>query len=502
MPVTIDEIYGGKFSNPDGSPLNGGKILFQLSTNAMVTGGDEQIAQGHIIAYTLDSNGSVPGPDTSHVLWGNDQLTPTNTYYIVRLYNANGQLVAGPMNGVIQGTSPIDLGSVNFSSGAGSGGIGSSLLLQTNDVNNTNQALLDLKQGSNISLANVNGVTTITGTAVPITLQTNGTPNSNQSLLNIAQGSNMTISNSAGTTTITGPTPPLLQTNGSTNSSQTQLNLAAGTGISLANVTGTTMVTNSAPALPSAQIGDVARFNVNGDSLWDSVNFATKAVTIFANYAQGDLEAYGATKNNPTVNSPSHGTVAPTATDSGAYNQSAPATASTSTVLGFTEGANPNFGGYGFGAFYRWSLRYALGVTTNARFWLGITAYNTSGGGTEGQDPKASASFATNTPNRSTIAFRYSAGTDTTWKATTQVTGGSQTVVDTTVAVDTNPHNFEFTYDGTTVRFYIDTVLRASITTNIPAANANPFMQIAVVDNQNTNNAVSATIYHGFLSLK
>jgi hypothetical protein len=105
--ATIDQITGGAFQDPAGNVLNGGSISFQLSSPAQ-TINDGQAVQDITITYPLNASGSV----AASPLYGNDQLTPTGTFYSVRIYNAAGALVRGPENWVIGGSSPIDLGTI------------------------------------------------------------------------------------------------------------------------------------------------------------------------------------------------------------------------------------------------------------------------------------------------------------------------------------------------------------------------------------------------------
>jgi hypothetical protein len=65
--------------------------------------------------------------------------------------------------------------------------------------------------------------------------------------------------------------------------------------------------------------------------------------------------------------------------------------------------------------------------------------------------------------------FRYTAADGPNWRAVC-ANAGARTVVDTTKAADTNFHRFRITNDGGGVaRFYIDSVLLATIITSLPA---------------------------------
>jgi hypothetical protein len=516
MPA-IDTIFGGKFQDSSGNVLVGGKITFQLSQEAQFIGGDAQVTPGYIISYVLDSFGSVPA---NSPLYGNDQLNPSGTYYIVQLFNAQGQLVAGPMNWQILGTSPIDLGTI-ISAGGGQTFLSGVVLLNPG----TNQEILtgNLKIDNGLDVvgtftdstgavgtsgeilsSTVTGTKWISSSGVGLTLETNGTANSNQGLLNIASGTGIAVANVSGTTTITNSDILSLETNGTSNSNQTLLNIAAGTGVSVSNASGTTTISTTGAALPSAQIGDIPRWNVAGDGAWDAVNGALKLGMIFPIVNNTTLSLNGTGFSpNLSVFSSTQTRVFPTTTDSGGYKQNSSSSASTSSVIGWTEGSGTAEGQYGFGSFYRWTFRFAAGNTTNARYWFGLCVYNTGGSGFDTIAPASSSRFAQDTTNGTVIGFRFSAGTDTNWQGVTQITPGTtQTLINTGVAIDTNPHTFEFTYDGTTVRFFIDNTSVGNSTTNLPSTSTVGVVQFMTGDNKNTANIVSGTTYHNLFSIK
>jgi hypothetical protein len=241
---------------------------------------------------------------------------------------------------------------------------------------------------------------------------------------------------------------------------------------------------------------------VYGDTAWDATQPNRRFVTTTYDVVQGSLFNYGAISFTPaSLGTPT--SVFPTATDGGGVSSASSSSASTSTVIGWEVGKGANYGDFGFGGFYRWGLRFMPGQSTNARYWLFLTVFNAGGSGSETQDALGSTAFATDTPNRSTLAFRYSATTDSNWECTAQTTGGSQTATSTGTAIDTaNPHTFEITFDGTTERCFIDGALKASVTTNIPAATVYRVVEGWTGDNKNTANVVSGTAYWMTLDLK
>jgi hypothetical protein len=253
------------------------------------------------------------------------------------------------------------------------------------------------------------------------------------------------------------------------------------------------------PSSTQAQVGDTLRYNVNGDGNWDAVNYAQKFT--IANCDSGTAETFGTSNQGPgTVGSLT--LVNPTGVDAYACKYAAAATASTNTVIGIDQGTGGNSSLYGWGSWYRFTARFAANNTTNVRYWIGMSVWLNDGPGSEGEALLGTAKLATNTPNSTTLAFRYSAGTDTTWQATSQITSGSQTIVSTTVAIDTNPHFFEIVPVGTTALFFIDHVLVATVTSNVPTSSQDLMAMVWSGDNEDTNTAIAGTMYYMSLSTR
>jgi hypothetical protein len=95
-------IANGKFQYPNGSPIVGGTVLFELSEDdqELVTEGGGWICANVLIKFTLDSNGNVPAGSQ---IWANAELrsgayneeTGTGTYYTVKVFDMNGQPISG-----------------------------------------------------------------------------------------------------------------------------------------------------------------------------------------------------------------------------------------------------------------------------------------------------------------------------------------------------------------------------------------------------------------------
>jgi len=142
-------LTGGHFQSSDGTVLAGGYLTFLLSQDASVN--DSQICAGVEITVPLDAFGDVvssPGV----FLWGNDVLSPVNTYYRVTGYAADGQTVFGPNNQQVVGTGTYDLGQWT-----------------------------------------PNTVISWFPSPQPVTLEVNGAPSSSQTKQNLVEGANVTL---------------------------------------------------------------------------------------------------------------------------------------------------------------------------------------------------------------------------------------------------------------------------------------------------------------------
>ena len=262
-----------------------------------------------------------------------------------------------------------------------------------------------------------------------------------------------------------------LQTNGVNNSNQSLLNLAAGSGVTLSNSAGTTLI-SAGPSAP--QVGDIQRYNVSGDNAWDAVNYAQRFSAVYAVVGSGTPNTVGPITGLGTL-SAAHNDVLATATSGPGETYLANASASLNTVIGLALGSNGNNSIGPILAFYRVSIKFKPGQSTNSRYWLGLGCFNNSSSlGHNSQAILGTTAYAANSPNKTTIGFRYSAGADTNWQAVVCSAGSGQTTVDTGVAIDTtNPHIFDFApnFTGTAINFLIDYQLKVTISTNIPPQN-------------------------------
>jgi hypothetical protein len=261
--------------------------------------------------------------------------------------------------------------------------------------------------------------------------------------------------------------------------------------------------------LGSAQTGDCLRFNSAGDSTWDVTNCSMEVNGIYES-AQGGPVGFGpiCTGNIGLATGTGSSLVFPTATRRAGITYFITPGPSTSTVVGMDCGQNGSNSIFPILAWYRYSTLFAISSTTNTRYWVGLATWNNGSAlGTNSTNILNTNKFATDSPNSNTIAFRYSSGTDTTFKAVSCVAAGSCTVTDTAVTADTSPHLFELTTNpaGTSIQYFIDHLLVATITTNIPPALGTSDGLVDIFwtgDNKNNNLSPSATFYMAQFSLK
>ena len=221
MSILKTQLSGGSFQDSEGNLLSGGYLTMRLNQDGVVN--TSQVCAGIKITITLDGYGSVIA---GQYVWANDVLLPTNSYYVVTAYTANGQIAWGNNNQQISsggvGGGTFDVGTWTPNNVISWTPPLQPLALQTNETPNGLQTLLDLHAGSNITLTdNGSGRVTLAAT-VPggLVLQTNETPNGSQALLDLHAGTNVTLTdNGSGRVTISSGTSavtdPFLQYAGS-----------------------------------------------------------------------------------------------------------------------------------------------------------------------------------------------------------------------------------------------------------------------------------------------
>lgn len=94
------------FQDPQGncSAAANGYLVLKLNTGARTISGGEIVPT--TVKIALDSTGNVK---SGQVIYANDELMPTGTYYITSVCSANDLLLRGPENWRLGGASPLDL---------------------------------------------------------------------------------------------------------------------------------------------------------------------------------------------------------------------------------------------------------------------------------------------------------------------------------------------------------------------------------------------------------
>jgi hypothetical protein len=158
MPSSKVQLTGGSFQDSEGNLLSGGYLTFKLSQDSNVN--SSQICAGIEVTVTLDNYGAIIG---GQYVWGNDQLSPVNSYYTVTGYTASGQQAWGPNNQQVTGNGgTFDVGTWVPNSVISWTPPAQPLTLEVNGTDAGSQTLLDLQQGTNITLTdNGSGVVTI-----------------------------------------------------------------------------------------------------------------------------------------------------------------------------------------------------------------------------------------------------------------------------------------------------------------------------------------------------
>lgn len=102
------QLIGGAFQDAEGNLLANGSLRMRLNQDEAVNS-TTQICSGVDIIIQLDSDGNVASSTSTptapnQYVWGNDQLSPVNSFYRVTGYAANGQTAWGPNNQQVIGS--------------------------------------------------------------------------------------------------------------------------------------------------------------------------------------------------------------------------------------------------------------------------------------------------------------------------------------------------------------------------------------------------------------
>lgn len=284
-----------------------------------------------------------------------------------------------------------------------------------------------------------------------------------------------------------------------------------GDGINFAAIVGFSVSAGSGGA---SKPGDILRFNVLGDGAWDAVGYpqtydqvfacstnVSCAVGMAAGTAPTGCCSESVAGQNPTASAPFLTTT-----------YSAAASGSTSTVIGLQHAENGNTGSWFVRGFWKMTHKLSITAVANNRYWWGLGVWNNGSSlGSNGTNVLGTTVFASDTPNHTFIGWRWSASTDTNFKAVVIQAGASPStvVLDTGVAGDSNLHTFDVALDSgnTTFSFYIDgkvvgTTPASGITFSPASAGDALATMFFTGDNKNTATAVSVTFGNMAISIR
>ena len=168
------QLEGGHFQDASGNILEFGTLRMKLVQDEQLSSSTGQVCGGIDVLISLDVNGSVSVSPIAQYVWPTDVMAPSGASYTVWGYSAEGQLAWGPNYGLLVpsgATFDLDAWVPNSVSTTG----GSGLTLQTNGVNNASQSILNLVNGTGITITSDDeGDTTISSsfvapTQLPIT---------------------------------------------------------------------------------------------------------------------------------------------------------------------------------------------------------------------------------------------------------------------------------------------------------------------------------------------
>jgi hypothetical protein len=107
MPASKLQLINGQFQDVQGNPLANGYLTMKLSADEEVN--DSLICSGVEIYIQLDANGNCVA---GQYVWGNDVMSPVNSFYKVTGYTVQGQIAFGPNNQQVIGSGgTFDVGS-------------------------------------------------------------------------------------------------------------------------------------------------------------------------------------------------------------------------------------------------------------------------------------------------------------------------------------------------------------------------------------------------------
>lgn len=401
-----------------------------MATKVQLTGGAFQDAEGNVLALgklimRLSADGSVSG--TGQISSGVE---------ITINLDVSGNVVASPAQSVWGNDQLLPVNSYYTVTGYNAKG--------------------QRCWGPNNQMVNGSGGSFDVGTWIPntvlswvpplqaVTLQVNDVNNVIQSILNLEDSATVTFTDDGdggvhATATTAGVT---LQTEGVANSSQTLLNVKAGNAIIVTNPSGGVVQIDASSLL--SQTGSLHGFSAG--SLTNGVEALTTGFGLAANNNVGPIHAGTAT-----------------------VPQTMAVTVGSNPGLNFmfeTDGGATSTNWNSFGSFQEMKTCVAPvgNIATSMTQWYGF--YN--------GDVQVTGALNTDlwiqNPGSAFFGFRCFVGVDTNWQCYAG-NGATHTIVDSGVAVVSGTFaRFRITKVGSSLLFYVNGVLKATISTNLPTS--------------------------------
>ncbi len=200
------QLLNGHFQDSEGNLLSGGYLTLVLNNDESVD--DSQICAGREITIALDAFGdAVASP--GQFIWGNDVMSPVNSYYRVTGYTANGQIAWGPNNQQVVGTGTFDLGSWIPNQVISWFPSPQPVTLEVNGTLSSSQTVQNLEAGANVTLTdlgsgNISIAAAGGGSSIPVGSNVVSIPWSSE------PNSNVALTDTAGTAVVVIPASKIL----------------------------------------------------------------------------------------------------------------------------------------------------------------------------------------------------------------------------------------------------------------------------------------------------
>src|SRR6266576_5492719 len=111
--MATDQTITGTFVDPQGNPLANGYLVLRLSHDGQ-SGAPNQVVAGLSQRITLNSSGQI---SPAVAIYSNTGLLPANSFYLVRVYAADGTEVVPLSKITIPNTpTPVNLATLTWSS--------------------------------------------------------------------------------------------------------------------------------------------------------------------------------------------------------------------------------------------------------------------------------------------------------------------------------------------------------------------------------------------------